>query len=258
MVTGCGADARSATPAAPVPTTPPAPSFLPRLVPAAVSAAPAAGSTAAGRTTPTGSAVAGDTDPVPAVPRGSKVVFYGDSYTSAVSATTSAHGYAELTSQAFGWRPTIIGWPGSGFTVPGRADAGTYAARFRNELVPQLGGARLIVVQGGLNDVDATAAGTAATAFYAELHRVAPTIPVVFFGEVNFLATPTANEVRVNAALAQAAERSGVPAVLPVDQHWITASNAHHYFRGGDVHPNDAGYAYLAARLEQSLRGLGA
>jgi lysophospholipase L1-like esterase len=196
--------------------------------------------------------------PLPAIHAGSRVVFYGDSYTASVNASSPAKGYATLTAKAFGWRPTIIGSPGSGFTNIGlTSKAGTFGDRFAKQLAPVLPGAALVIVQDGLNDSNPYPTRDAAEAFFAKL-RAAYRGPVVLLGAVAPTGTPTASQARINQMLAIAAKQAKVPYISPIYEHWITPANSARFFVTGQIHPNDAGYAYIAQRFVRDLKALGA
>jgi lysophospholipase L1-like esterase len=193
---------------------------------------------------------------LPPVPRGSKVVIYGDSYTAAVNASSPRQGYARRASTHFGWKSTIIGAPGSGFTKPGVMRVGTYGERLQT-LITGADGAQLIVIQGGLNDVDPVATRAAASAFFGRLRAAEPHTPIVFFGPVDFKGHPTVSQQAIDRTLTAVTASLRVPYLSPIAENWITTADVRRYFPAHSVHPNDRGYAYLASRLESDLRGLG-
>ncbi|PRY51902.1 lysophospholipase L1-like esterase [Geodermatophilus tzadiensis] len=195
----------------------------------------------------------GGTDAPAPPPPGSRVLFFGDSYTAGYGASSEEAAFPALTAADFGWDADVRAGPGTGF-VAGGGVGQVYLERLGTVDPPR---PDLVVLQGGLNDArlvqDTAVERTAALRFLAELDRRFPGVPVVLLGPPLVPSIPDVAVRRVDRALAEAAAQAGVRYVSPAQEGWDVASR----LTADDLHPDDDGHAYLAARLAAALRASG-
>lgn len=193
-----------------------------------------------------------------AIDPGSDVLIIGDSYTKGSGSYDARHGWAQDIVADMGWDATIDGVGGTGYvnTGPYGSTRFTYSARIgtHRDLDPDL-----VLVQGSQNDwlVGADRLRTAVESTLRRAQQQWPDAVVVALG-------PSAPQPRaqgttgINAAVAAGARAAGVTFVDPLDRQWFTASNSPGYAAPDEQHLNDAGYRYLAERVESTLRSLAA
>jgi lysophospholipase L1-like esterase len=184
-------------------------------------------------------------------------VFIGDSYTVGVGAPKGGS-FAELTADAMGWRPVFLAAGGTGYLNPGPRGAGPYPSRVQQ--VPE--DADWVIVTGGVNDrsrfrddperfaraVDTTLEGARAAAPDAVVVAVGPFWP--------FDPTDSALAHDMDAAVRDAADRTGVPFLSPLGDKWWPTAELDGLLARDGLHPNRAGHRLLAKRLSEALEGL--
>lgn len=191
-----------------------------------------------------------------AIARGSDVLIVGDSYTTGRGSSDNTHGWAQDLVQEQGWDATIDAIPGTGYVnTGGTGSTGrTYLSRIerRASLDPDL-----VIVQGSQNDwlVGPTSLERRVERTLRTAQRQWPDAVVVAIG-------PSAPQPRaesttgISGAVAAGARAVGVPFVDAVGGQWFTTANSGSYAAVDGQHLNDAGYLYLAGRIEGALREL--
>lgn len=187
-----------------------------------------------------------------AVPPGSSVLFFGDSFTDGQGADSPEGGFAPLTADALGWDGRIEGGRGTGYTTPGPNGEGTYADRLTDlEADPAL---PLIVLQGGQNDLGA-GEDAIRRGFRDTFNGLRELFPAAAFVVVGPMIPLGESGVEVSDTLQAIADSEGLAYVSPVGEGWITEESATTLVSGG--HPTPAGHELLAQRLADDLRALG-
>lgn len=184
---------------------------------------------------------------------GSKVLIIGDSWTAGYAADP-AKGYATLLSNAFQWEPTIEGHSGSGYTRDG--GSGTIP-----DVVTAFDGdadTQLILLDSGRNDtyVDHPQERQLATKTVDALQEKYPNAQIVMVGPAP-LASDRSGFFDVDRTLQAVAATERVAYISAYQGNWFTTENVDTYIdHTKQDHPNNAGHAFYAEKLEQALRAL--
>lgn len=212
----------------------------------------AAGHPAAGTRAPaTGTSTTADP-----LDRGSRALFFGDSWTWGYSAEPPTAGLAYTAAADLNLDATVDGVPGTGFVSPGPAGEGTFAQRLTAlELAAE---PELVVLQGGTNDTESTpeniAAALDATIDVVEARWPDAAVVVVGPGPRTW---PTEQRIlAVDAVLSETAEGLGVDYISPLGERWITEATAPTVLDQTTSHPSTAGHAHLGHELADSIREL--
>lgn len=192
----------------------------------------------------------------PALPPGdgTKVAFYGDSYTLGTGASDPARRWSTIVSDERNWQEFNPSVNGLGFYTnrgfPGQPDLPTSIIAFEPEIV---------FVTMGLNDNFSfdEAASSIHRAIDADLQRLDRELPDARIIVVEpFWYTderPDSVDQIIN-WVAEAAEGIGAD-YIPGASRWI---EGHPEWMAADgLHPNDEGYAEMARRMNEALRELG-
>lgn len=173
---------------------------------------------------------------------GTRVAVLGDSYTSGYGLTDPQQGYAYVLSRALGWRAEVDGFPGSGFTTDARCSGERYPQRV--DRIPT--DAALVLVQGGLNDVDGAArVAGAAGALLDQIHTRVPAAEVVVIGPPLVPNRPGGILRPMAADLARTAAAHDATYVDPMG--WTLP------YLGDGVHLTPGGHRQFAAQLGTQL-----
>ncbi|MGY1743488.1 MULTISPECIES: SGNH/GDSL hydrolase family protein [unclassified Blastococcus] len=211
---------------------------------AATGSPPAGSSPAAGEPTaePQASVDAGPGSPV--------AVFLGDSYTVGLG----GQGYVTLAAEELGWSARGAGQSGTGYVARGVA----YWMEPFGGRVDEVAAARpdVVVVQGSTNDVGQAPdeVRAAAADLFAELAQALPDSRLVVVGPVAAPVVDPAGVRAIRDAVRDSAVAAGLPFVDPVAEEWLQPSDG--LFADG-LHPDDDGYAQMAAELAAALAELG-
>ncbi|KQM81187.1 SGNH/GDSL hydrolase family protein [Agromyces sp. Leaf222] len=187
------------------------------------------------------------------LPANARALIVGDSFTEGYGATSASANWATIAASSLGWRATIDGVGGTGFTKTTATDGSTDVG-FRQRLLAEARTGSdydLIVLQGGLNDLEATAEAeyTAVQQAVRAARTQWPDAVVVVFGPAEPIAQGTARLVHL-ATIRTASESAGAVFIDPSSPRaWITERNSDLLDLGDGLHLNDSGYAYLAARF---------
>jgi lysophospholipase L1-like esterase len=186
-----------------------------------------------------------------------RIVVIGDSYTGG----SDAGGYGDANWAALVWKdlaadqlpvtPEVSGQGGSGYVQRGVAKTilGEEAARL---VRPD---DNVVVFFGGMNDglVPPEDVTSAARAAFQGVRATAPNAVLLVIGPVWPHADQPPPVLRLRDAIRDAALDAGAVFVDPIAEGWFT--NTPPGFIGLDnVHPTDAGHAYLAQQIEPHIR----
>lgn len=189
-----------------------------------------------------------------AIAPGSEVLIVGDSYTTGRGSYDDVHGWAQDLVADRRWDATINGYPGTGYVNPGRGRSSRTVYSSRIEVRANLMTPDLVIVQGSQNDW-LTDAGTLEKTVDRTLRRAEvqwPHAVVVAIG-------PSAPQPRavsttgINDAVRAGAAAAGVPYIDAVAGRWFTTTNSPSYAATDQQHLNDAGYTYLAGKIDAEL-----
>lgn len=188
---------------------------------------------------------------------GKNALFFGDSFTSGYgSHSPRTDGYAPLTASALGWTAQTAWDAGGGYVT--RGDKGlTFQQRF--EQVPSTPTPDVVVLEGGLNDHDATDMSAVGPAYTALVHAIQarwPGVDIVTLGPVASTTKSAAGVQQVDAQLKAAAATDGMPYVDATS--WFTTDPVAAGLINVDAHnhPDDAGYQVIARNLTAAIRTL--
>lgn len=182
-----------------------------------------------------------------------RLLFVGASYSIGLGATSPGAAYPTLLADQLHRSLTVDAISGTGFQNPGRHHGGTFLERIG--LLPTDPAPRIVIIQGGRDDtlfpIDREY-GAALETIEAAQHRFAQA-QVVVLGPIPAFLPVSTSVVAVNDAIARACRAAHAGYVNAVAAGWITPQNVHRYAGSVRGHPNDAGYAYIAAKLLAAL-----
>jgi acyl-CoA thioesterase-1 len=224
---------------------------------------------------------AGEPDGVPRVGLAGAVdvrrpvaLFIGDSYAAGSGGTGVQRSFACLTARAMGWVCRNDGEPGTGYTNPGKPQAGftTYARRALRAAGP--GGVTsalatpdahdgqdvdVVVVTGGRNDSGSTVPQRLAAAGLT-LDRLRVTYPearIVVVGPFWVDDDVPPSLLAFDAGLREEARTRGLTFVDPIRERWLTTENRSRWIAPDEVHPTPAGHQRIATMLVAGLEAAG-
>lgn len=186
--------------------------------------------------------------------KGTKTLFFGDSWTFGMSATPETSGYAYQAADMLGLDADVSGGVGTGYVNPGGGQG-----NFRKRLLAlPASSPALVIVQGSVNDYGKymTSVEGAALDLIRQAKAKYPKAQIVMMGPATFTWPADAQLVRLDKTLAGVALASRVHYVSPVQGAWITAGNFDKVIDPETNHPSTGGHAYLASKLVAALNKL--
>lgn len=186
-------------------------------------------------------------------------LMWGDSYFNGANGVTAEQTYAYLAATKLGYLASVNGYGGTGFVASNPTDhTPDYEAQLKAGAVNSIVApdVRLIVIEGGLNDLSAPPAevkANAATVFADFKHRF-PKARIVTLGPVAPTGTPTPAERAIVRAIRSAANAASLPFIDAL--HWVTPANVGQIIGSDHEHPTAAGHRILAGDLVAALRRL--
>jgi len=187
---------------------------------------------------------------------GTRVAFYGDSYTLGTGASDETKRWSTIVSRERNWNEFNPSVNGLGF-VTNRADSGEGSGDLPSLVIDSK--PEIVFVTMGLNDNFSYdfSANEIREQIGVDLERLKTALPDARFIVVEpFWYTddrPSSVGV-INGWVADAAEAIGAD-YIPGASHWI---EGHPEWMADDgLHPNDQGYAAMAERMDAELRKLG-
>ena len=168
------------------------------------------------------------------------VVILGDSYTTGEFLTDRSKGWAYQVGQGKDWALKLNGVGGTGFVNPGPCGSQAYSDRIARTLTlkPQV-----LIVEGGLNDANATPADIQAGARL--VLKQASEVPTVIV--VGPAAPPTVKDyAAIDQALSEAATAEG--------RQYISALDWDLEFLPDGLHLTEASHAEFASNVARQLR----
>ncbi|MBY6437558.1 SGNH/GDSL hydrolase family protein [Rhodococcus kroppenstedtii] len=194
------------------------------------------------------------------LPDDPRMLILGDSYTLGTAASPD-YGYANIVARRLGWPAEVDGIGGTGFTWGGGsegADGNTYRARIER----RAGGfaPNVLLLQGGQNDYRATPdeVRAAVTETIDTARRVWPGVQILVMGPSQPMPGGALLR-RVSDPIGQAAVTADAGFISPLDENWFTDQNSPGFYGDANgAHPNTAGHEYIADRVLERFRRLGA
>jgi lysophospholipase L1-like esterase len=187
---------------------------------------------------------------------GSRVLFFGDSWTRGTSAEPATKGFVYLAADALKLDATVDGVGGTGYLNKGPRSSGNFGDRLARiaDIDPEI-----IVIQGSVNDMTQPAAalpGVIRSTIKAFKDRF-PAAQLVVLGPAPNTAPGASPGIgTMDVMLANAAFDNGASFISPWRDQWITTENVSQVIDPATMYPSTAGHAVLAARLTASLRKL--
>lgn len=196
------------------------------------------------------------TSSAPSSGEGPLVAFYGDSYTLGTGASDPSERWSSLISARHGWREFNPSVNGLGF-VANRALVG--------DLPDQIIGQDpdIVFVTMGLNDNfvyarDAAAIRRAIADDLTRLHESLPDARMIVVEPFWYTAVRPDSLPTIIGWVHEEADAIGAD-WIPDASHWLDghyAEDAASWMAADGLHPNDTGYAEMAARMETALQAL--
>jgi lysophospholipase L1-like esterase len=185
-----------------------------------------------------------------------RILFLGASYTWGLGAIPHTAGYAYQVGRDLGWPVLVDGASGTGFLNPGLHDQGTFADRVTRASTAFDPG--LVVLQGGRNDIGYPPARLReAVVRTVQLARDRfRHAQVALLGPIPAELPISRGTAVVDEQLRAAARAARAPYIDPVAEGWMTPANVIAYAGPVPLHPNNAGYAFIAGRLTADIRTL--
>jgi lysophospholipase L1-like esterase len=221
---------------------------------AVIGALVACTSTAA-RTDPTSRAPTTRSAPAPPASAGvarPRVVFLGDSYTFGSGASSPAKRWSSVLAAAQGWTEINEGVGGTGYgTRRDRPPGAPYPERLAEVVAAH---PDIVVVSGGINDLRSAAAAVARGVgqTYSMLRSLLPSVRLIALAPFSNDAPPAPALRTIAAEVHAAATAAGAEFV---DPGYVLEGHAELVHQSGPHagHPNDAGYARMAAAIGSAL-----
>ncbi|SEL24143.1 Lysophospholipase L1 [Kosakonia sacchari] len=177
----------------------------------------------------------------------------GDSYTFGTMASQSSFNDFRIICDTLGFDGLADGVGGSGWVSTGSTQP---QQRIKSKLWTLTRKPEYVFLSLGYNDWATTSIALLQTNFtesVALIKQHCPEVAIVVIGP----ATPIGSNAQLNAirsAIMALCSTLGLPFIDVSD--WVNARNKTLYTAYDNVHPNDAGYAFRAARLSQALLGV--
>jgi GDSL-like lipase/acylhydrolase family protein len=196
--------------------------------------------------------------PLPVIPN---VLLLGDSYTEGVGASVKTNGYAYKVGAPLNWKMTIDGKGGSGYCNPTTYGAGNYSTR----LGKKTGVFDLVVLQGTSNDeksvngVPVYDNATLSAAIQTTLDLVRTRFPlaqILMMGPANPYGSASADRLRVNDVLVQAATTNAVPYLNPIAEKWFLSGDGSSFADSTSGHPNNVGHLHIRSLFVRDVQAL--
>lgn len=184
--------------------------------------------------------------------RAVRMYVIGDSWSAGLHADPR-HTLMQVAGASLGWNVAVNANSGTGYlNAPHGRPSYVSSAR----ALPAGTRADVVVVQGGSNDHDATAAELdgAVDQTVAALQHTLPRARVVLLGPGADPWPLTPAQLAIDAALGAEAHRLHVTYISMIDEHWLTAKNVDTIIDPQTHHPTVAGHRALGHRLATDLR----
>ena len=180
------------------------------------------------------------------------IAVIGDSWSAGAGSdsNTSFSSFGTIATRQLGVKGVIFAARGTGYTTT------STAGRVYSERLARVAAVEpdLVVVQGSVNDArqsPAEAVGSASKQLFSDLKAVLPGAVIVATGPMDAPITVPAETAASSAAIRASALAEGVHFIDPVAEGWLPLDDA--LFSDG-LHPNQAGYDLIGARLAEDLK----
>jgi lysophospholipase L1-like esterase len=164
-------------------------------------------------------------------------------------------GYAYLTGEDLGLEVEVLGGNGTGYLNAGSQNLGAYGARMKALPVSD---AKLLIIQGSVNDMGRNLAdlGPAFDDVITTARTKFPQAQIVVVGPSTAQWPAQASLFRADSILSERAGMAGIAYISPYAGQWINEANFSAMIDAKTGHPSEAGHAYLASKVEESLKAL--
>lgn len=182
-----------------------------------------------------------------------RLLFVGASYSIGLGATAPSAAYPSLLAGRLHRPFAVDAASGTGFQNPGRHHAGTFAERISR--LPTLPPPNIVIIQGGRDDTRYPTSKEygAALATITLAQRRFTSARVVVLGPIPAVLPVSSTISAIRSSLGRACATARAGFIDPITQRWITPANVRAFSGHVRGHPNDAGYAYITARLLAAL-----
>lgn len=180
------------------------------------------------------------------------IAVIGDSWGAGAGSdsNTGFSSFGTIATRQLGVNGVIFAARGTGYTTTSTA-GGVYSERLARVAAAE---PDLVVVQGSVNDArqsSAEAVGSASKQLFDDLKAWLPGAVIVATGPMDAPITVPAETAAASAAIRASALEEGVHFIDPVAEGWLPLDND--LFSDG-LHPNQAGYELIGARLAEDLK----
>ncbi len=189
-------------------------------------------------------------------------LFVGDSFPAGNGVHDSNATYPQLLAKATGMEPEVDAQGGTGFINQGPGSGQGRTAR----LVDRLDGTastfpnvELLIVDAGRNDLDwpVDDVATAISDYLVQARKHWPRAQFVVIVPTFISASQRDGYERLVQEIVASANRVGGTVIDPVADGWYDNVRTSDLLTSDEVHPNAQGHAFIAERLERSLRAHG-
>ena len=187
-----------------------------------------------------------------------RAYFFGDSLMGGTGASPRRPVMARIAAARLGWDVEVDAWGGTGYTTSGARPP--YLDRLRAPGALS-GTYDVVLLEGGTNDGrsagDPERVRQAVEEVVAEVRRRQPQAQIVLMGAYDPPAPGTRHPGRavVDEAVEDVAEAEGLPFFSPLSGGWAE-DQPPSFLHPDGLHPTDAGYAVMGARLAEELAAL--
>lgn len=184
-----------------------------------------------------------------AVPPGSRVLVFGDSYTAGYGAEPATEGYAYKLATLTEWNVEVEGIGSTGYLNAGNDNQGTFKQRLDSlEYGDEFD---LVILQGGSNDqrVQDRDLSAAIDEVASTIEQRFPSAQLVVVGPVSVGTNANEDKKRIDRALRAYTRAQGVYYVSPVGATWFHTSDQPALVNMAVGHPNNEGYTVMAEKL---------
>jgi len=180
------------------------------------------------------------------------IAVIGDSWSAGAGSdtNTSFSSFGAEAARELGVKGVIFAARGTGYVATSTA-GGVYRERLARVAAVE---PDLVVVQGSVNDTRQSTpddVGAASKQLFSELRELLPNAVIVATGPMDAPITVPQQTIASAAAIRESALETDVHFVDPVGERWLPLDDD--LFSDG-LHPNQAGYDLIAARLADALR----
>lgn len=187
------------------------------------------------------------------------VAVIGDSYMAGFGVTQADQGMAVKLAEDLDMKLANFAVGGTGYITGGISGTQSFGAQADSALAT---GADLYIVEGALNDwtaiyqnrvADLNTLTEAVSTLFRHLAAGAGGSDIVIVGPVWPDGKPDAGILAIRDILQEQAREAGLIFIDPLAEEWVTPQNTAEYIGPDLIHPNEAGHAYIAQRIADTI-----